>query len=399
MVIERRAWQWVDWALFGILTSWLGMGILFIFTEAGMGSLGMRFLVAGWVLVSYFATLAVWRPYYTNRLALPFVVLATCGSLEMYLIYLNGREFIGIVTVMLLLIAFHSRGKLLPFNMVLFLVALPVAENLLLMDEPVEFAHLFNHMVSLGSLFALGYGIQRMWLSTHGVKKLYEENLRQYRLIQEQNKALEQYANQVEKLTLLEERNRMARELHDTVGHTFTSVVMGMDAVSYLMDTAPDKAKDKLEVLRQVTRNGLEEVRRSIHQIAPQEEEGTFLQQFSHLAQEFAVHTGTKIGIQQEGTEFELPKQVQLTLIRCLQEALTNAKRHGQAATVYVTLAYLEGGVRLTVSDDGIGSEQLEAGFGLNSMRERLDALQGSLEVTSSRDRGTEVRCRIPIRR
>ena len=61
----------------------------------------------------------------------------------------------------------------------------------------------------------------------------------------------------------------MARELHDTVGHTFTSVIMGMDAVSYLIEAAPDKAKEKLDVLRNVTRNGLEEVRRSIHQMVP----------------------------------------------------------------------------------------------------------------------------------
>lgn len=397
MYIERRAWQWVDWALFGILTSWLGMGILYIGTEADLGGLTERLIVIGWLILAYFATLSVWRPGYTNKLALPFVVLLTGGSAEMYLIYRNGHEFVGVVTVLLLLIAFHSRGKLLVFNMVLFLLVLPLVENLLLLDRPENLTMLFSQMVNLGSLFAIGYGIQRMWLSTYGMKNLYEENLRQYHLIQEQNKALEQYANQVERLTLLEERNRMARELHDTVGHTFTSVIMGMDAVSYLLDVAPDKAKEKLEVLRQVTRNGLDEVRRNIHQIAPQDEEGTFPQQMSRLAHEFAVHTGTKVNIDLEGEEYELPKQVQMTLIRCLQEALTNSKRHGQAGTVEIRLAFREDQVTLLVSDDGIGSDRLAAGFGLTAMRERLEALQGKLEVTSAKDGGTQVRCRIPI--
>jgi signal transduction histidine kinase len=399
MYIERRSWYWVDWALFGILTSWLGMGILYLATESSFGGLENRFILIGWIILSYFAIFTVWRPGYTNKLALPLVVLLTSGSGEMYLTYRNGHEFANVVTVILLLVAFHSKGRLLVMNILLFPLILPVVENHLLQEQSRDFANLFSHIINMGCVFAIGYGIQRLWASTHGVKKLYDENLRQYQLIQEQNKALEQYANQVEKLTLLEERNRMARELHDTVGHTFTSVIMGMDAVYYLLDTAPQKAKEKLDVLRQVTRNGLEEVRRNIHQIAPQDDQGTFAQMMSRLAHEFAVHTGTKVQIGQTGEECDLPKQVQLTLIRCLQESLTNAKRHGQADSVDIRMEYQSGQITLRISDDGIGSEQLEAGFGLKAMRERLSSLQGSLEVTSAKNEGTVVTCKVPIRR
>jgi signal transduction histidine kinase len=399
MVIERRAWQWVDWALFGIYTSWLGMGLLYVGTQPGLGGFASRLLTMLGVVVCYFAVLLVWHPGYTNKTLLPIVAFLTGGSLQMYLTYRNGEEMIGVVTVLLLILGFHSKGKILFVNAFVFLIALPIIEDRLLLDRSFDFTRILNHFLNMGSLFAIGYGIQRMFASNYGMKMLYEENLRQYRLIQEQNNGLEQYANQVEKLTLLEERNRMARELHDTVGHTFTSVIMGMDAVSYLMDIAPDKAKERLEVLRQVTRNGLEEVRRNIHQIAPQDNEGTFPQQMAGLANEFSVHTGTQVQLHSSGEECELPKQVQLTLIRCLQEALTNAKRHGRAQSVDIRLEFQQGQVLLQVEDDGVGSEQLEAGFGLSSMKERLGALQGRMDVKTVPGSGTILTCVIPIRR
>lgn len=398
--IERRSWQWIDWAFFGIFTSWLAMGFLFIGANTALGSMLERFYCMLGLLGCYIALLTVWRPGYTHKGLLPIVVLFTTGTLEMYLTYKNGEEIVNVVTVVMLILGFHAKGKLtFFFNILVFILALPIIQDQYILDRSFDFARIVNLNVNYASLYAIGYGIQRLWASNYGMKKLFEENLRQYQLIQEQNKILEQYANQVEKLTLLEERNRMARELHDTVGHTFTSVIMGMDAVSYLMDLAPDKAKEKLEVLRNVTRNGLEEVRRSIHEIAPQEEDGTFQQQLSRLAHEFSVHTGTQVKLDQTGEECELPKQAQLTMIRCLQESLTNAKRHGHATSVTIKLRYFPDRVTLDVEDDGIGSECVEAGFGLTAMRERLSALQGMLVITSTPGSGTKVTCTVPLRR
>ncbi|MBW9234690.1 hypothetical protein JQK62_21055, partial [Leptospira santarosai] len=83
---------------------------------------------------------------------------------------------------------------------------------------------------------------------------LLEENRRQ-------NQLLEDYAKQIEKVTLLEERNRLARDLHDTVGHTYTSVIMGLDAASFLLKTSPEKAQGQVERLSDVMRKSLGEIR------------------------------------------------------------------------------------------------------------------------------------------
>ncbi|USK70487.1 sensor histidine kinase [Peribacillus asahii] len=97
--------------------------------------------------------------------------------------------------------------------------------------------------------------------------------------------------------------------------------------------------------------------------------------------------------------EYVLQHSIRMTLLRCLQEGLTNAKRHGHATEVIVTLSFLEHEVELVIHDNGTGTDQVEYGFGLSSMKERLAALNGELQVDSNKKQGTMVKCQIPFRR
>ncbi|MDF2923105.1 MAG: sensor histidine kinase [Paenibacillaceae bacterium] len=399
MQIERRAWQWVDWVLFGILTSGLGIGLMYIATATQLGGILYRLTLILAAVFCYLFSLLFWHPGYTNRTALPLAILISSGAFELYLTWRSQEEIVSVLSIQLIVLGFHARKQQILFNIIVFIVLFPVVEALIIQGTPNLFPIVFSRIVNAAIVFGVGLGLQKMYISHYSVKQLYEENLRVYRLVQEQNKALEQYASQIEKMTLVEERNRLAKELHDTVGHTFTSVIMGMDAVSYLMETAPDKAREKLDVLRKVARDGLEEVRRNIHQIAEPVREGTFLQQMAALANEFSAHTGTQVNFKPKGEECQLPMQVQLTMVRCLQEALTNAKRHGQASMVDIGIEYGDQQVTLTITDNGVGVENIESGFGLTAMRERLAALQGSLQFTSSIGSGVTVVCAIPVLR
>lgn len=399
MVIERRAWQWLDWVMLGVLTSGLAIGLLYVMTVPQLAGFTERAGFALALLICYFTPLLFWHPGYTHLWALPFSVLATSGSLSLFITYKYG-ELTGLVTVALLLLGFHSRGcYILIVNVVLFVLALPMMEVWIAYPEGFDFAAMIASSVNAAIMLGLGLGIHKIWYSHYSVKQLYEENLRVYRLVQEQNRVLEQYSSQVEKLTVAEERNRMSRELHDTVGHTFTTVIMGMDAVSYLLEVNPAMAREKLDVLRQVARDGLEEVRRSIHQMAPPEEEGSFAAQLDQMARDFGINTGTEIQLTTSGEVYELPRQAQLTMIRCLQEALTNSKRHGLASSVRIHAEYAPSRYTLTISDDGVGGGDIQPGFGLTAMADRLAALQGRLQVLPSAQKGVTVVCSIPVLR
>jgi signal transduction histidine kinase len=395
-MIQRRPWHGVEWSLFIVLTGSTLLGLLYALLHMHEHELTATIQTILAILLSYGVPFLFWRPNYINSTFYPIAVLLTGIPLQIYLSWMQQDAYLTI-NCPLMVIGFLTDRKNAWWTAPIFMVAMPV-EYFFILHSGMGVGQLFSIILNAVLFFAIGLSLQRVVTSNEKTEKLLAENQRQYHLIHEQNNALEQYANQIEQLTLLEERNRMARELHDTVGHTFTSVIMGMDAVSYLIETVPDKAKEKLDVLRSVTRNGLEEVRRSIHQMVP---EGDMLlsQQLTRLANEFALHTGTQIRFTTVGDEFDIPKQTKLSLIRCLQESLTNAKRHGRASTVEVTLTYSDDLVDIRIEDDGIGTEQLKVGFGINAMQERIFALQGTLQVSSTIGQGTVVHCSIPAKR
>ncbi|NOU75943.1 hypothetical protein GC098_32135 [Paenibacillus sp. LMG 31458] len=395
-MIQRRPWHGVEWSLFIVLTGSTLLGLLYALLHMHEHELTATIQTILAILLSYGVPFLFWRPNYINSTFYPIAVLLTGIPLQIYLSWMQQDAYLTI-NCPLMVIGFLTDRKNAWWTAPIFMVAMPVAYFFIL-NSGMGVGQLFSFILNAVLFFAIGLSLQRVVTSNEKTEKLLAENQRQYHLIHEQNNALEQYANQIEQLTLLEERNRMARELHDTVGHTFTSVIMGMDAVSYLIETVPDKAKEKLDVLRSVTRNGLEEVRRSIHQMVP---EGDMLlsQQLTRLANEFALHTGTQIRFTTVGDEFDIPKQTKLSLIRCLQESLTNAKRHGRASTVEVTLTYSDDLVDIRIEDDGVGTEQLKVGFGINAMQERIFALQGTLQVSSTIGQGTVVHCSIPAKR
>jgi len=239
--------------------------------------------------------------------------------------------------------------------------------------------------------FALGYGCWKILNNQQRMQELLEENERQ-------RQVLEQYANQVEKITLLEERNRLARELHDTVGHTLTSVIMGLDAVAYLIAEDPEEAMVSVNQLRSVSREGLEEMRKQIHHIAPENKGVTLSAQLNSIAKEFAAHTLTHVEFEVDGADISVPLPITMILVRCLQESLTNAKRHGGAEQIHISLAVSPDLLRLEIRDDGCGMEELRFGFGLSAMQERIEAHQGELKVKSKKNSGTVVICHLPLK-
>lgn len=395
-MIVRRPWHWIDWSLFAILVLWFATGIAYLLSNPNdFDQIPISVFVIGLFVCTVFPLL-FWRPNYTNLALFPISVLLTSGSLQIYLASISQKPF-TILYCQMIAVGFLSDRKYVWWTAPVFTLGFPIA-FLFIIHGDYGIGDMVVDVLNSVLFFGMGLSLQRVHSMNEKTEKLLAENRRQYQLIHEQNNALEQYANQIEQLTLLEERNRMARELHDTVGHTFTSVIMGMDAVSYLIEASPSKAKEKLDVLRSVTRKGLEEVRRSIHQMAPEGDDQLLSQQLARLANEFALHTGTVVSMHTAGEEYELPKQVKLTLIRCLQESLTNAKRHGRAAKVEVILIYDTSQIMLKVEDDGIGTDQLKRGFGISAMQERITALQGILEVASAKGHGTTVLCEIPTR-
>ncbi|TSI11079.1 sensor histidine kinase [Lysinibacillus sp. BW-2-10] len=379
--------NWIDYVFIGIRLLWLLLWVL-IFTnnEEFNQTLVPLFVLLLWLLLSYllpqFFLLHVDHSYQVYYV-LEFLLT---GSLYIYLLLFVGSDS-SLLLIPLISLGFYYSHRFLWWSISLLLMMIPVM-GLVLHSEPliILFTHLLNNMIALG----IGFTFNRM-------DYLFKKNQKQYSLINEQKIVLEQYAKQVESLTLLEERNRMASELHDTVGHTFTSVIVGIDGIiSNLKRSDTERALNKLHVLRNSTRKGLEEIRQNIHMNNDFVNDESIVYKLSVLADDFAKNTGTKIDFKHIGSIQEVGYHAQYTLMRCLQEALTNGKRHGNAQNITITFAFESEGVVLTIKDDGDGTEEFQFGFGLNSMRQRLLTLNGNLHITASSGFGMELTCSIP---
>ena len=235
-----------------------------------------------------------------------------------------------------------------------------------------------------------------------------DENERIRKLNEQLNQANDQlrdYAINMERMTEMRERNRLAREIHDTLGHTLTGIIMGTDAGLALFDVAPEEAKKRMEVVAQSARDGLTDVRRSIKALRPDTlERFTLEEALKGLVENFRLTTSAQISYSQEASDLKLDTDEEDALYRVVQEGLTNAVRHGKADRIEVRITRNEDVVTVRVRDNGTGSGVTEEGFGLRHMRERLEMLGGTMSYGNlSRDAedgytGFFIVVRLPVR-
>ena len=217
--------------------------------------------------------------------------------------------------------------------------------------------------------------------------------------VEQQNKLLTHYAAEIEKMTLLEERNRMSKELHDTLGHSFISLIMSLDASIALMDRKPAEVKERLIRLRALAELNLDEMRNIVHEIG-EEEESNLVRQVEAYVASFREHTGIILKLNVLGAEQHTHFEVRQAILRVIQESITNALKHGKASQLSVELQFSEFVLQLVVRNNGKPIEKLEYGFGLTTMKHRVERLGGSLFVSSEvgAETITEVRCEIPLK-
>lgn len=206
-------------------------------------------------------------------------------------------------------------------------------------------------------------------------------------------------------VAVLGERNRIARELHDTLAQGFTSVSMQLEAVNAKMNKGDEAAREHLNQARLLVRSSLAEARRSVRDLRSEWLDGGDLADaLSGMARQLTAGADVRVEVSVTGASRNLPDAVEKTLLRVGQEALTNAVRHAAPASVRVRLDYEEARVRLEVCDDGRGfmpesnAHAQGGGFGLRGMRERVEQAGGTLHVRSREGAGTEVAAVLPLR-
>lgn len=210
------------------------------------------------------------------------------------------------------------------------------------------------------------------------------------------NKKMQKYVIVTEKFGEKNERKRLARELHDTIGHALAGMAVGVDACITMIDKNPQLAKAQLKIISKAIRKGMKDVRNSLNKMRPD-----FLQQYrlkeaiEKMKEEISDVTDLKINLNYQIDETGFDTKIEDILFRVIQESITNSIRHGLATVVDIDIYKENNLLCLKIKDNGKGCKAINYGFGLKQMVERVSQIRGDINFYSENGFTTEIK--IPL--
>ncbi|WP_251551188.1 sensor histidine kinase [Neobacillus muris] len=384
--MDQRKWYWLDTILFLFRTLWIFYNA-YSFLSISNG------LIFKWILffafmAIYLVPLLFYRPGSINVLHYYLAEWLLTSCMFLFLMYryhsIDVYNFIFLPSIMI--------GYAAQLRPLIWIAPLLSLLNFVIGtwagDQFTE--NFLDVFIYTTFCYLIGFCLGRVTVVNNKEKKLIES-------IQEKNKMLEQYSRIIEELTIVEERNRISQELDHTVDHILTSVVTNLDELPSFMKTNREGAENVIKEISELAREGLYDVRKTIHQMSPIENRQTLIQSFHEVMEDFLKNTETQVDFQIRGSERVPGERIKYTLIRCLQEGLTNAIRHGQAAEIKVKLSFEEEAIRLFIQDNGLGFDPHNLGFGLQTIKERIHSLGGTFAIESKVNSGTKIGCSVPL--
>ena len=214
--------------------------------------------------------------------------------------------------------------------------------------------------------------------------------------LDDSKKELEKAYAVLAEVTALEERQRIAKEIHDTAGHSLTTVIMQTEAAKLIIATNPEEAKNKIVAANLQAKHALEELRNSVHLLSGAKEQQTLKMSLAQIIREST--DGTGIVIRSEIQEIQTSPEYTRFLCNTLKEGISNGLRHGGATAFWFECKEENGEIRFLLSDNGKGVEdgKMREGFGLSRMRRRVETLGGQMHIESESGEGFELRLSLP---
>ena len=272
----------------------------------------------------------------------------------------------------------------------------------------------FTLLAWIGTLYAVGLrGLVEMLTLGGGfaffgsfgaiLRQANQERQRSQQLLDELQTAhsrLKNYALQAEELAVAEERNRLAREMHDALGHRLTVAVVQLEGAQRLIPHDPGRAAQMVGAMREQLKEALSELRQTVAQLrTASETDRPLINSLSQLATSFQEATGLPVQLKLPTTFPDLPAGQRLALYRAAQEGLTNIHKHAQATQVWLTLSLPDDQVCLLVDDNGLGFNpaQTPGRYGLQGLQERAEQLGGQCGWLSRPGGGSQLYFQFPL--
>ena len=257
----------------------------------------------------------------------------------------------------------------------------------------LETALMNGLIISVGLLFGVLLSQARL-----NEQRARENAERLTRDLETANRQLAEYASQAEELAATQERNRLARDIHDNLGHYLTIVNVQIEAAKVTCESDPARALDALDKAQDMARKGLNSVRESVAALRVSPVENRPLEDAIAELVDESCTTGITTEFHLVGDSRPVESKSALALYRAAQEGLTNVRKHAQASHADVTLDFSQPDhIRLSILDDGAGASDTSRGFGLMGIRERVQLLDGEFKVETQVGKGFRLEVTIPV--
>jgi signal transduction histidine kinase len=395
---RRDAWE--RWVTIWIAVFYISLAIPTILALLAEESTQQRLLVLGLSLGlgAWYALVMMWiLPRASSRWQVAWPLAFLAGAMILWFplarthwaYFITASAFYGLMWGTLPF-GFAVAGNVLLTGLLIWVQALN-------MGRAIEISFT---MVLIWSVVIGWSALLALWIRT-----IMRESSRRKALIEQLEAAQDELAAVERQAGVLEERQRMAQEIHDTLAQGFTSIILQLEAADQALPDDLTSVEDRIHKARDTARTSLEEARRLVLALQPEPLQQTSLvEALRRETENWERNSGVKASFSVTGEPKTLHPQSEVTLLRALQEGLNNIFKHAQAEEVNVTLSYMADQVALDIQDDGQGFDPQnlessigEGGFGLQTMRQRAEQSGGKVFVESAGGKGTTLVVQLPI--
>lgn len=336
-----------------------------------------------------------------------FIVKNVTGKIVCYvldfvssflLVIITSSAFLSLLYLLILTEIYISSEKIVP-STVVFAVCIPSYVVLyaivlfLQAGESLSVLKLFAQTSTAVVALSLHFIIINFILIFY---RQYIKLSRTLKELDESKIELQNAYDELEKATMLRERQRIAKDIHDTAGHSITTVIMQTEAAKLIIDDKPEEAKQKIISANLQAKNALEELRNSVHLLSGREQSLSLRESLQQIVNDSSAGTGVKI--RSSIQEISVSEEYHRFLCNTLKEGISNGLRHGGATAFWFELRLNEGMIEFLLSDNGAGAKmpEIKEGLGLYGMKQRVEGYGGEISFSSEVGEGFEVFMKLP---
>ena len=362
----------------------------------------LLFVIKILILIILFLSALYFENAHQQRLIVLIVifVLFLINNAAKYFLKAQNKLFILFLVDIALIYILETNSRLLinyffhSFYIIIFLEAsllLPLKKGITIgiitvIISMIKYAYLIYYKFNLSNVsqmvFFLMVNILILVIATFAQHTKEEKEKKDilYRELLDTHKQLKEYTDELNRLSVIEERNRIARDIHDTLGHNMTALIMQLQMAEHYVNSNEVKSTEMLNSSLNTARESLSKIREVVETLRGKETSPEMA--IKTLVEEFSKKTGAEIQLNIEG-EISNKYNVNSAIYHILQEAMTNAIRHGNASKIWIDLIYSNENIKFNIKDNGQGALAFIEGFGLKGIRERVEAFGGNVEFKS----------------